>query len=173
MKVTEAIYKRRSVRDFSCQTVSEEDVNYLLKVGQQAPSVHNGQPWKYLVVRNKERLYKLAEMKASWSPLKNGNVMICMFVDIEEYCSQHTAFFAQDCAAATQNILLAATEKGLGSLWLGIYPNEELCARVREYLQLPKQMIAFNFIVLGYPREDNSERVQRKEADVFIEFYKD
>ena len=60
-------------------------------------------------------------------------------------------FWVQDCSAATENILLAATGMGLGSVWTGTYPSKERCAAVTKLLNLPKFLIPLNTIVIGYP----------------------
>ena len=67
-------------------------------------------------------------------------------------------FWIQDCSAATENILLAATGMGLGAVWTGIYPSKERCADVAKVLRLPESLIPLNTIVIGYPDTDVSPK---------------
>ena len=171
MDVIEAIHKRTSVRNFSGRQVEKEKLMRLLRAGQQAPSVRNGQPWMYVVIRKKDTLEKLAQIKKSWNPLRQAPVGICIFIDKNRYSSKHLEYFAQDCGAASENILLAAVQEGLGGVWLGTYPDRDACGKVKILLGLPDRMIPFNLIALGYPSESDGVKPARKELAVFYEKY--
>ena len=67
-------------------------------------------------------------------------------------------YFPQDCGAATQNILFAAVDMGLGTYWCGVYPREERVAALRKVLGLPDSKIPFNVIAIGTPDEAPAPR---------------
>lgn len=171
MEVLDAIYKRRSTRKFDKKEIPEWKIVELLCAGQQAPSVRNGQPWQYIIVRDKERMKKMADLKNSWKPLRYAKCGICMFVNKRLYKSRHLEFFAQDCAAATENILLAATAEDIESLWLGAYPDLQVCNKLKGLLNLPEEMIPFNLIALGYCNNVQNERIPNKKPIIYKEYY--
>ena len=82
----------------------------------------------------------------------------------------HKEFFAQDCAAATENILLTAAAMGIGSLWMGVYPNVTLEMAVKNILKVPAEKTVFNLIALGYETE-NERKAHRKEPIIYWECY--
>lgn len=169
-EILEIIRKRKSVRKFSDRTISDIQIKTLLEAGQQAPSVRNGQPWQYIVIKNQENKRALSALKGSWHPLSQSAVGLCMFVDLQEYPSTHKEFFAQDCAAATENILLTAAAMGIGSLWMGVYPNVTLEMAVKNILKVPVEKTVFNLIALGYETE-NERKAHRKEPTIYWECY--
>ncbi len=76
-------------------------------------------------------------------------ILVCGDTGLEKY----KGFWVQDCSAATQNILLAAQAKGLGAVWLGVYPEEERVKGLRKLLGLPEEVVPFSIIPIGYPDE--------------------
>jgi nitroreductase len=73
---------------------------------------------------------------------------------------EHNGMWIQDCSAATENILLAVRAKDLGAVWLGIYPREERIKGMIELLDLPKNIMPFSLISIGYTKE-KQERINR------------
>jgi nitroreductase len=151
MNTMEAILTRRSIRKFTNKPVPKETVAELLKAAMYAPSAGNGQPWHFLVINKREFLDKLPEihphaLMAKQAPLA---IIVCVHLDLEKYPGNWIA----DCSAATQNILLAAHEKGLGSVWCGVYPNEQRIAAFRKTFNLPGRVVPLSLNVIGYPDE--------------------
>jgi len=151
MDVMEAILTRRSIRKYTAREVSEEIVRDLLRAAMSAPSAHNEQPWHFIVIRDREILDKIPEFHPHAGMLKQTGVAIVVCGDKTLEKSQ--GFWVQDCAAATQNILLAAHGNGLGAVWVGIYPVKERVEKLRHLLGLPEHVIPFSIIPLGYPAE--------------------
>ena len=75
-------------------------------------------------------------------------------------------YWVQDCSAATENLLLAATALGLGAVWLGVHPRPERVAPVREVLDLPEAVVPLNLISIGHPAEEKESRTQYDEERV-------
>jgi nitroreductase len=77
-------------------------------------------------------------------------ILICGEPTLEK----HKGYWVQDCSAATENLLVAATAKGLGSVWLGVYPREDRVKGLQKLLGIPEQVVPFSLIVLGYKAEE-------------------
>ncbi len=161
------ILNRRSIRKYTSKAISTEDMQTILKAGMFAPSSHNSQPWEFLVVQNKDTLAKLSEIRPYWKMLPTAAACIVVLANT----GKNTEFFAQDCAAATQNILCVANGLGIGSVWLGCYPTEEAPRKVREILNIPKEIIPFALISLGYPDEEKHTHSTYNEGIVHFEKY--
>ncbi|MDY6845586.1 MAG: nitroreductase family protein [Chloroflexota bacterium] len=149
MNTLEAIFTRRSVRDFKHEPISEEDLNDLLKAGMQAPSARNEQPWHFIVIDDRELLHAIPKFHPYAKMLMDAPLAILV-------CSDHKleakrASWLLDCSAATQNILLAAHAKGLGAVWLGIYPDENRVNGMQELLSIPTDVHPVSLVAVGHP----------------------
>ena len=120
----EVIHKRRSVRKFTDEPVSREDLTTLLKVGMAGPSAMNAQPWEFVVIDSGEIM---DEFRNNLRYAKmNAPAAICVLGSQRmQLRTAGVRFWVQDCSAATENILLAATAMGLGAVWIGIHPITE------------------------------------------------
>jgi nitroreductase len=91
-------------------------------------------------------------------------IVICAFPDVQEGIA--AGFYPQDCAAATENILLQATELGLGTCWCGVYPNAHIIAPVREIFGIAENVVPINIIAVGVPDEQPLARGMYREEKV-------
>ncbi|MDR5586428.1 MULTISPECIES: nitroreductase family protein [Clostridium] len=155
----DAILNRKSIRKYKNINVSDEIVEELLKAGMAAPSAANEQPWEFIVLRDKEIMRKITEVHPYSKMLLNTDVAIIVCGD--ESKEIFKGFWVQDCSAATENILVAAEDKGLGAVWLGVYPIVDRVDAIKELLNLPSSVIPLSIIPVGYPDEE------RKVADRF------
>ena len=165
MELFEALLKRRSIRKFSDEAVSEEDILKLLHAGMSGPSACNKTPWEFYVVTNPEALEKLrnaARFSKITAPLA---IVVCGNLS-RTLPLQLSSFWIQDCSAATENILLAATDLGLGAVWCGVHPMKTAEKNVREALSLPEKIVPLNIIHIGHPLEDPEPRDQFNEKRV-------
>ncbi|MDR1684801.1 MAG: nitroreductase family protein [Elusimicrobiota bacterium] len=164
METIEAIYKRRSIRKFTDKPMTAQQIETLLKAAMMAPTGRNMQEWEFLVIQDRQTLSKMAELLPNGPMLKEAPcaIVICADMDIE----MAAAFYAGDCGAAAQNILLAATDMGLGSVWLGVQNNAERIEKVKKFFNLPKNIEPFNIIALGYSAEEKgaAERYNAKKV---------
>ena len=149
--VIDAILKRRSIRRYSGKDVDKSDVELLLKAGMYAPSARNEQPWHFLVIDDRALLSRLNEIHPYASMLPGAELAILVLGDTHLELSR--GYWPVDCAAATQNILLAAHALGLGAVWLGVYPREERQNGIRALFDLPEHVQPFSIISVGHPAE--------------------
>ena len=117
--VLENIHSRKSVRQYTSEPVSEEAVEKMLRAGMAAPTAVNFQPWRFVVVTERERLDAMAEVLPYAKMLKQAPLAIVVCGETVWMGGNENPYWQQDCAAATQNILLAAEALGLGAVWTG------------------------------------------------------
>jgi len=151
MDAIEAILSRRSIRRYTSQPVPYELIDELLKAGMSAPSAGNEQPWHFVVINDHKIIDEIPKFHPDSSMLIEASAAILVCGDLKE--EKHQGFWIQDCSAATQNILIAAHAKGLGAVWLGIYPREERINGVGKLLGIPEHVIPLSLISIGYPAE--------------------
>lgn len=151
MNTLEAIARRYCVREYKKAPISESDLSVLCHAGLMAPSANNKQPWEMIVVCWPETLLKLSGIRAPWIALKSAGAAIVIASLADKYLEQN-------CAAAAENILLAAVDVGLCACWLGLYPNMENVREVSELLNLPPDLIPVIVISLGWPVSDTTQR---------------
>lgn len=149
METLEAIFTRRSIREYTAQAVPDELVKKILSAAMQAPSAGNQQPWHFVVVTERKLLDSLADALPFGKMLHTAPLGIAVCADIES--AKYRDYWVQDCSAATQNLLLAAHALGLGAVWLGVYPLEERMAGVKQVLGLPEPVIPLCIVPVGYP----------------------
>lgn len=151
MEAFEAIISRRSIRKYTSQEVPQEVLEGLLKAAMSAPSASNEQPWYFIVIKDRKILNKIPKFHRYSSMLIEAPIAILVCGDLNELKS--SGFWVQDCSAATQNILVAANAKGLGAVWLGVYPRERRVNGLRRLLGIPENVVPFSLISIGYPAE--------------------
>jgi len=148
----QTIMTRPSVRAFLDKPVPEETVERLLRAAMAAPSAKNSRPWAFVLIRDRAELESLgaalpnAKMTAT-APLA---LAICGVMD-KTLPGEAREYWIQDCAAATENFLLAAHALGLGAVWTGVHPISERIAILKETLRLPDGVEPFCLIPFGWP----------------------
>lgn len=151
MHVMEAILSRRSIRKFTPEPIPDELLMSLLKAAMYAPSARNTQAWNFIVVRNKSRLMALAEIHPYAKMLQSADSAILVCGNLAK--EPEVPYLLQNCSAATQNILLAAHDSGLGSVWLGIQPREDRILEMGRFFKLPESLVPISLVALGFPDE--------------------
>ncbi|WP_251859656.1 nitroreductase family protein [Clostridium sp. Marseille-Q2269] len=159
-----AILNRRSIRKYKDIKVNDDIVQDLLKAAMAAPSAVNEQPWEFVVLRDKSIMKKITEVHQYSKMLLEADVAIVVCGDESKEIAK--GFWVQDCSAASQNILLQAEEKGLGAVWLGVYPVEDRVNGVKEILDLPDNIIPLSIISVGYPNEEKKPQDRFDESRV-------
>ena len=129
--------------------VTQEQVEKLLEAGIMAPSAMNKQPWHFIVCRDREMMERFQTVHPYSKMLSQAPVMILVCGDTQKQPGPH--FYQQDCAACTENILLAAQAMGLGGCWLGIPPQSEQEEQIAALFGLPEHIKPFCGIALGVP----------------------
>ena len=144
--VIEIIKTRRSIRQFTKETVSEEVVNQILESGLWEPSGKNNQPWKFAIIRNPSLKEVLANLTYSRSIIQGAQVCIAVFLDRSRVYDKTKD--VQAIGACIQNMLLTIHSLGLGGIWLGeILKNKE---RVAELLGAGKDLELMAVVALGH-----------------------
>ncbi len=168
--VMDLIFSRRSIRQFTEQEVPQEMLTLLLQAAMAAPSAANGKPWEFVVVTDKA---VLAELRAAHHGRYNGQAAIAVCANLALAGSPASQlFWQQDLAAATENILLAATGLGLGAVWTGGYPGMDRVEILRRILRIPENVYPMCLIWIGYPAESKPPRTQYDETRVHWQHYR-
>ena len=162
------IQKRRSIRQYADEPVSDEQLDTLLRAAMAAPSAGNQQAWAFVVIRDRARLDQCADIHPHATMCKSAALAILVCGDLSR--EKYEGMWVQDCSAATQNLLLAAANLGLGSCWCGVHPRPEREAAFRTFCALPDHAIPFALIAIGVPAEQkdpadyyNADRVHEEE----------
>lgn len=148
-----AIFERRSVRKYTDQPVPPEEIELLLKAAMAAPSAGNEQPWHFIVIRDKEIMKQIMEVHPYSSMLKYAPVAIAVCGDLQLEKYDVGGLWVHDCCAATENILLAAQDRGLGAVWLAVHPYPERITGFARILNLPEHVKTLSLVAFGYPME--------------------
>lgn len=152
MNTIEAIFSRRSIRKYKDKPVEKEMILKLLEAGMYAPTARNTRAWHFVVIENRGMLDHLALLHPYAKMLHEAPLAILACGD--RRLEKEEGYLAINCAAATQNILLAAHESGLGSVWLGVYPRSERMNQLAGYLRLPEYLMPVALIAIGWPNEN-------------------
>jgi nitroreductase len=160
------IFARRSIRAYSGEPVTEEQIRSLLEAGAAAPSAWNRRPWHFVVVTDKGRLQALADLHPYGKMIGSAAVGIAVCGDPAE-----SALWVQECSAVTQNILIAVAGLGLGGVWLGCHGRSEREHAVRDVLGIPQEIGVLSVISIGHPHpmEKKEPRTQLDLARVHRE----
>lgn len=159
--MTDIIKERRSIRSFKDEDVSDEEIYELLEAAMLAPSAGNEQPWHFIIVDDEEIINEIPKIHPYSKMITQVNKAILVCADINN--TKYEGYWVQDCSAATENILLKAVDLGLGTVWLGIYPDEERVAKFKNLFELPGNIIPVSLIPVGYPDVDKETPNRLKE----------
>ena len=159
MELNEVMMKRRSIRRFTDEKIQKDQLEYLLHLGMSGPSACNARPWEFYVVTQEEKITALR--KVHMFSKYEAPVMIVVAGNLRRALRlQMQDFWIQDCSAAMENILLGATDMGLGACWEGLYPMKRSISRVREILGLEDEIVPLGMIAIGHPAEEQPPRDQ-------------
>jgi nitroreductase len=150
--VLQAISTRRSIRNFRGDPVPDQMVQTLLEAAMQAPSAGNQQPWQFMVISERALLDAVARFHPYAQMCLSAPLAILICGNVTDL--RHEGMWSQDCAAATQNLLLAAHALGLGAVWVGVLPNAERMKAFSALLKLPPHIVPFSLIPCGFPGEE-------------------
>lgn len=152
MDLNSALTARRSIRKYKNRMPEKDKLRMVLKGAMYAPSAVNKQPWHFLVIDERDLLDRIMEVHPYASMLSTAPLAILVCGDTELH--NGPGYWAVDCAAATQNLLLAAHGQGLGTCWVGIHPVEERKEAMSELFLLPDTILPFALVAMGYPDQE-------------------
>ena len=170
MTTIDTIFARRSIRNYQERVVEKVKLEVLLKAAMAAPSAMNIKPWEFVVVTDKHKLEDIRDALMFGKFNAPAAIIVCGNTSLfkKPLASQ---FWIQDCSAATQNILLAAVDLGLGAVWCGVHPIHNFSKRISRILRLPDHVKPLNVIYVGYPAEEKSARTQYNPKRVHWDIY--
>jgi nitroreductase len=183
MNTLEAIKSRRSVRKFSDKPVEQEKLQAVLEAAQQAPSWANMQCWRFIVVTDqavKERISDLSYVEAFFATrgyksnpaqkaLAEAPVVIVACADpTESGTLRGQEYYLTDMGIAAENLMLAAHEVGLASVFVGVFEEEEL----GELLEIPPDIRIVGLFPLGYSLGEIKGGPARKPLDQIVHYEK-
>ena len=159
MDVSEAINKRRSVRDYSETAVPKDKLEKVLEAARLAPSAHNAQDWKFIVVSDPKTRLALVEAAGGQVFIAKAPIIIAaVALDPDYQMSCGVPSYAVNLAIAVEHMTLQAVEEGLGTCWIGAFDQEQ----VKAILGVPKQYKVVALLPLGYPADSEKEKVRKK-----------
>ncbi len=165
--VIDIIQSRVSVRQFTGEKISNEQIETLLHCAMSAPTAMNKQPWAFVVITEDSLLHKIGE---AFPFSRCGNGAACAFVmcgDLNKALEgEGQGFWINDVSAATENLLLAAHAMNLGGVWTGVYPSSERTPKVQELLGLPENIIPMCIVPVGVPAEQPAVKDKFKEENI-------
>jgi nitroreductase len=182
------IYGRRSIRNFTPETIPDEIIREIINAGTYAPSAVNKQPWRFVVVKNPETIARFGEQaKKRWLALyKDSNdpdirgllrfmgqpgtkifygapVLVLVF-------SSPDAFRGDiDCTLAAGNMMLAAHSMGIGSCWIGLAMTLGSDKEFLEEIGVPEDHKLAAPLIFGYPEKKNP-RAPARNTDVVLKW---
>lgn len=155
METEKIISLRRSVRIFNGKKVDRAVIEKILLAGQSAPSAVARKDWYFIVVENKALLQKMREANGlSARPLESCAFAVVVCGDRSLAYEKAPDYCLVDAGAATQNMLLQAADLGVGSVWLGTWPQSERVEKQREIFALPEHIVPYSVIAFGYTDEE-------------------
>lgn len=151
VEVKEAIKSRRSIRSYRDDEVPSEDLEAIIEAGMYAPSAGNEQPWEFVVINDRKKLDEIALMHDNAGMVEEAPVALAV-CSVQDRV-KHGKMWVQDCAAATQNMLLQAHSHGYATCWVGVYSRSDRERDMAELLELPEGVVPFSLIPVGRPPE--------------------
>ena len=163
MDLYQIIKTRRSVRQYKSKPVPEEKLTKILQAGQLAPSTHNSQAWKFVVVQDKEKRKKL--VKAAHNQAFVGQapvVIVAVALDPDHVMVCQVPAYAVDLAIAVDHMTLAAAAESLGTCWIGSFDQDQ----VREILSIPQQYKVVALLPLGFPADKPGLKIRKEFEEI-------
>ncbi|MCL1913802.1 MAG: nitroreductase family protein [Eubacteriaceae bacterium] len=172
MDSIQSIMTRRSVRQYTGEGIDEKDLKIILEAAMSGPSTANTRPWSFIVVRDKETLGKMAEANGkAANPLRTADIGILVCGDLSRAFPSAKDYWIIDCSIAAQNMTIAAHSLGLGSVWLGTYPQMDKVENQKKLFNLPEDIIPHSILSFGHPdpHEPSLNRAKFNEDQVHYE----
>jgi nitroreductase len=158
METLDAISKRASVREYDARPVEKDVLERLVDAGRRAPTARAIEPWEFVVVTDRGMLERLAQLANTGRFIKDAACCIAVF-------SQDTKYYLEDGCAATENILLAAADLGLGACWVA-GDKKPYAGEVARILGASLDMKLVSLISLGWPKGEASQVKNRSLKEV-------
>ena len=166
MDAIQNIMRRISVRQYSDREIGQEALRTILDAGMAGPSCVNARDWSFVVVQDPEILNKMADANGRPAePLRTAKLGILVCGDLERAFKGAPDYWVVDGSIAAQNMILAANALGIGSVWLGTWPQMNRVKAQTALFGLPETQIPHSIIAFGYPKEESTKGKQIWEED--------
>lgn len=148
MDFSQAILTRSSIRKYTGEKIDEAQWDQIFRFAFAAPSAHNLQPWHFIRIDAEDQLGLIAGSHpyAKMVPEAGGAILVCG----DSLIQKVEGFLVEDCSAAIQNMLTGINGLGLGGVWIGVYPVEQLITRMCKLFDLPSHIIPIGLIAVGH-----------------------
>ncbi|MGV8086238.1 MAG: nitroreductase family protein [Candidatus Woesearchaeota archaeon] len=159
MDTQEAINARRSIRKYIDKPVEFEKITTILDAANKAPSAGNLQGWRFLLVTDRKLIVEVANYSIEQYWIQSAPILIIVCAVPEKHEMYYglrgkRLYNIQDCSAAIENILISATDLGLGSCWIGAFEEE----KIRSLFNIPSNVRPQAIITIGYSDEIPKDR---------------
>jgi nitroreductase len=165
MEVFEAIKNRYSCRSYKAEPVPEEKLKKILEAARLAPSAHNAQEWKFVVIKDTEKRKEVAKAAGQNFIAEAPVIIVAVSLDPERIMSGGTPAYAVDLAIAMEHIALQAVEEGLATCWIGAFDQEE----VKKILNIPDEYKVVVMMPLGYPADKSRPKSRKSLKEITSE----
>ena len=169
--VLNAISERRTIYRFKSTPIDNEQLNLVLEAGRWAPSWANAQPWRFIVINDKETKEKIGDSVTTIFSLGMKEAPICIAVCVNP--KKDAFHYIEDGAAVTQNMALAAHSMGLGTMWVGIFSlrdeKKSTERKIKKILNIPDQWRIISLLPLGIPQNKVAKSKSRKDLPSLVD----
>ena len=162
MDVAEAIKNRYSCRSYKTEPVPEEKLNKVLEAARLAPSAHNDQEWKFIIVKDAGKRKEVAEAAGQSFIAEAPIIIAAVATTLERLMSSGNPAYAIDLAIAMEHIALQATEEELGTCWIGAFSQE----KVKKVLEIPEEYKVVVLMPLGFPVEKAGAKTRKNLKEI-------
>jgi len=197
---TSSIFTRRSIRKYKKRPLREKQIREIIEAGRHAPSSHNSQPWRFVVITNKKKIKEISDMVSSWYKTRmlfgrvisafNPRIKALLAAAKRRMDAKDDLFFysapclilifakkgmfsVQDCSLAAENMMLRARDLGIGSCWIGFADRAfRNSCRLKHMLGIDNCLSLSATLVFGYPESFPDKPGPRKEEASIIKFIK-
>ena len=162
MDIFKVIQKRFSCRKYKSQPVEEEKLIKVLEAARLAPSAHNAQDWKFVVVRNETTRRQLGEATGQPFVAEAPVIIVAVALNPEHILSSEVPAYALNLAIAVDHMTLAATGLGLATCWIGAFDQQE----VKRILEIPEKYKVVALLPLGYPAQPEGKKLRKSLEEI-------
>lgn len=177
MEVFEAIKKRRSIRKYKPDKIPEKDLKEILEAARLAPSAHNWQPWRFIIVRDEVQKKLVGETALSHQLFVGdaGSIVVAIADPGARpttgkgarpksyWVNRNVEWFKMDVMIAIEHMVLTAESLGYGTCWIGTFEEEQ----VKRILDIPEEMTVVALLPIGVPNEESRPRSIKDFSEIF------
>ncbi len=144
---------RKSIRKYQLRPIGDDQIHALLTAAMSAPSARRTDPWHFYVLKSEDIRKQIATILPNGSFIADAPCGFLVCGDLTRANGGELSFLLQDCSAAIENLLIAATQLGLGACWIAVHPRIERIQGIKSLLELPENIIPVAAIACGWPAQ--------------------